>query len=154
MLITIRAAHPDEAERLTEIASRAKAHWGYSGEQMARWRTAFLTVTADYIRAHSPVVAVDSECGPVAFAALERGTPGAALEHLRVLPEFMGRGIGSRLFRHIAMLASEFTFTSDPQADGFYLKLGARIIGEVNSERQGRSLSLFRFRRSDAKPAD
>lgn len=41
--------------------------------------------------------------------------------------------------------ASEFTFTSDPQADGFYLKLGARIIGEVESERQGRTLSLFRY---------
>lgn len=153
MPIFIRAARPDEAERLTEIAFRSKAHWGYSAEQIAAWQPAFLTVTADYITRHSPVVAVDAEQGSVAFAALERDAQGAVLEHLWVLPGFMGRGIGSRLFRHIAARASDFTFTSDPQADGFYLKLGARIIGEVVSERQGRSLSLFRYCRSDAKPA-
>lgn len=39
-------------------------------------------------------------------------------------------------------------------AYGFYLKLGARIIGEVVSERQGRTLNLFRYSRSYAKSAD
>lgn len=154
MPISLRAASPDEAERLTEIACRSKAHWGYSAEQMAAWRPAFLTVTADYITRHSPVVAVDDECGVVAFAALERGPRGAVLEHLWVLPGFMGRGIGSRLFRHIAGQASDFTFTSDPQADGFYLKQGARIIGEVESERQGRTLSQFRYGPTNANTAD
>lgn len=154
MSISLRAARQDEADLLTEIACRSKAHWGYRPDQIAAWRPAFLTVTADYIARHSPVVAVDDEYGVVAFAGLERGAQGAALDHLWVLPEFMGRGIGSRLFRHIAGLASDFTFTSDPYADGFYLKLGARIIGEVESERQGRSLSLFRYCQSNAKPAE
>lgn len=154
MPISLRAARPDEAERLTEIACRSKAYWGYSPDQIAAWRPAFLTVTADYITKHSPVVSEDEDCGVVAFAALERGPRGPVLEHLWVLPEFMGRGIGSRLFRRIAMLASEFTFTSDPQADGFYLKQGARIICEVESERQGRTLSLFRYCRSKAKTAE
>ena len=154
MSISIRAAFPDEAERLTEIACRSKAHWGYRPEQIAAWRPAFLTVTADYITRHSPVVAVDDDCGPVAFAALERDAQGAVLEHLWVLPAFMGRGIGSRLFRHIARRAIEFTFTSDPQADGFYLKQGARVIGAVVSEHQGLTLSLFRYSRSNAKSAD
>ncbi len=73
MRISLRAARQDEADLLTEIACRSKAHWGYSPDQIAAWRPAFLTVTADYIARHSPVVAVDDECGPVAFAALERG---------------------------------------------------------------------------------
>ncbi len=154
MPITFRQARPDEAERLTEIACRSKAHWGYTAEQMAAWRPAFLTVTPDYITKHSPLVALDDDCGLVAFAALERGPQGAVLEHLWVLPGFMGRGIGSRLFRTIAGQANEFTFTSDPHSDGYYLKLGARIIGTVDSEHQGRTLSLFRFCRSNAKPAE
>ena len=154
MPITLRAAHPDEADTLTEIACRSKAHWGYSAEQIAAWRPAFLTVTADYITRHSPVVAVDGEQGPVAFAALERRAQGAVLEHLWVLPGFMGRGIGSRLFRYIAQGTSDFTFTSDPQAEDFYQKLGARIIGAVESEHQGQTLSLFRYCRSNAKPVE
>lgn len=154
MTISFRAARPDEAERLSEIACRSKAYWGYSPEQITAWRPDFLTLTADYITRHSPVVAEDDDCGVVAFAALERGAQGAVLEHLWVLPGFMGRGIGSYLFRRIAQGASEFTFTSDPQADGFYLKLGARIIGAVDSEHQGQTLSLFRYCRSDAKRAE
>ena len=45
------------------------------------------------------------------------------------------QGTGARLFRQIVPGASKFTFTSDPQADGFYRELGARAIGEVKSER-------------------
>ncbi len=144
MPVAIRRARPHEAPTLTEIACRAKAHWGYSAEQIAAWRPGFLTITSDYIKAHSPVVALDERGCIIAFAALEQRTTGAVLEHLWVLPEFMGRGIGSRLFHQIAAGAGDFTFTSDPHADGFYLKLGAQIIGEVESAHQSRSLSLFR----------
>ncbi len=144
--IDIRRARPEEADWLTEIACRAKAHWGYSAEQIAAWRPAFLTIGSDYIKRHSVWVAEDDEGGAVAFAALEQEAAGAVLEHLWVLPEHIGRGIGSRLFHRIAGLAGEFAFTSDPQAEGFYLKLGARLIGEVESAHQDRMLSRFLYK--------
>lgn len=150
MPIVIRPARPEEAARLSEIACRAKAHWGYSAEQMARWRPAFLTITREYIDRHSPLAAQDEKGFAVAFAALERTAKGAVLAHLWVLPDYMRRGIGTRLFHRIAQDAGEFSFTSDPQADGFYLKLGARLIGKVQSEHQGRALSLFRYRAAAA----
>ena len=146
MAVSIRFAAPEEADRLTEIACVSKAHWGYSAAQINDWRRAFLTVTADYILAHSVWVAQDT-CGkPVAFAALERHCTSAVLEHLWVLPAFMGRGIGRRLFKRVAAEEPDFTFTSDPHADDFYRKLGAQKIGEVVSDSQGRWLSEFRFR--------
>ncbi len=154
MSIIIRPARPEEANLLTEIACRAKAHWGYSDEQIADWKPAFLTITSDYVRQHSLWVAEYVTGQPVAFAALELGAAGATLEHLWVLPGCMGRGIGSRLFYHVAGRAPAFTFTSDPQADGFYHKLGARIIGEVESARQGRRLSLFRYDAATANRSD
>lgn len=145
MPIAIRRARPEEAGWLTEIACRAKAHWGYSAEQIAAWRPAFLTISSDYIKRHSVWVADDAKGGALAFAALEQTAADVVLEHLWVLPEHIGRGIGSRLFHHIAGLAGEFSFTSDPQADGFYLKLGARLVGEVESAHQGRMLSRFHY---------
>ena len=33
--MTIRRARPDEADALTALATRAKAHWGYDAEFMA-----------------------------------------------------------------------------------------------------------------------
>lgn len=149
MNAAIRPARPEEAERLTSVACRSKAHWGYSAEEIDYWRTKFLTVTADYIMSHAVWVAADERDEAVAFAALERYEDGAVLEHLWVLPQYMRAGIGRRLFLQVAASASEFTFTSDPNADEFYLKLGAEKIGDLASVYQKRFLSEFRFRVSD-----
>lgn len=147
MKISIRSARPEEAPLLTEIACQSKAHWGYSSEQMAHWRAAFLTVTAEYVAAHSVWVAVADTGAVLAFAAIKEGADEPMLEHLWVLPTHMRMGIGARLFQHVARRYRDFSFTSDPHADDFYLKLGARKIGEVDSEYQGRKLSLFHYRR-------
>jgi len=71
MSIIIRPARPEEANWLTEIACRAKARWGYIGEQIADWKPAFLTIASDYVRQHSLWVAEYVTGQPVAFAALE-----------------------------------------------------------------------------------
>ena len=146
MNVIIRLALPGEAARLSEIARLSKAHWGYSEAQIAGWREGFLTLSADYIRAHAVWVAQGAAGEALAFAALERSEHGARLEHLWVLPAHIGKGIGRRLFEHVAGQARDFTFTSDPHADGFYVKLGAEKTGEVASTLQGRSLSVFRYR--------
>lgn len=143
----IRDASPQEAGQLSVIAQRAKAHWGYAPEQIELWRGSFLTVTADYIAARQVWVAVTGSDKPVAFAALEQHQDGAVLEHLWVLPEYMGRGIGASLMQRVAIEAPEFTFTSDPHADAFYYKLGARKVGEVHSTLQGRILTRFIYRK-------
>lgn len=145
MRIQLRPARPDEAERLSEIACRSKAYWGYPAEQIDSWREAFLTVTRDYIAAHSVWAAADYSDHPIAFAALERSPAGDALEHLWVLPACMGMGIGRRLFQRVASESPAFTFTSDPHADAFYYHMGARKIGLVDSDHQGRALTKFRY---------
>ena len=144
--IRLRRARPDEAERLSDIACQSKSHWGYPAEDIERWRGTFLKVTIDYIAAHSVWAAVDGADCPVAFAALERSAAGGdVLEHLWVLPAFIGMGIGRLLFRQVASESPAFTFTSDPHADAFYRRMGARVIGEVASDSQGRRLAKFRY---------
>jgi GNAT superfamily N-acetyltransferase len=149
MLHSIRKAAPCDAATLTEIAIRAKKHWGYSEEQMAHWASEFLTVTPEYIAAnHVWLASVDSQT--VAFAAIKRDGEEMVLDHLWVEPEFMGRGIGRSLFLHAARFmrdlnCREFVFTSDPHADGFYYKMGAVKIGDYTSGYQQRVLTKFRY---------
>ena len=145
MCIRLRPARQDEAERLSEIARLSKAHWGYSAAQIDSWRPAFLSVTRDYIAAHAVYAAADASDRAIAFAALECAAAGDVLEHLWVLPAYMGRGVGRRLFERIAAESAAFTFTSDPHADDFYRRMGARKIGEVYSDNQGRALTVFRY---------
>lgn len=146
----IRPAIPSEAAVLTGIAIKAKIHWGYSDEQMAHWTKEFLTVLPEYIATnHVCVASVDSH--PVAFAAMKQEGKNMLLDHLWVLPEYMGKGIGRDLFLHVERLMDgmncrEFLITSDPHADGFYYKMGAEKIGDYHSGFQQRVLTKFRYR--------
>ena len=61
------------------------------------------------------------------------------LDNLWVLPDFMGQGIGRRLFQHgLERAKTQGVFTlkieADPHAQSFYERMGARKIGEHQSE--------------------
>jgi GNAT superfamily N-acetyltransferase len=145
MDITIREALPHQATDLSCIALKAKGHWGYSGEQLDLWRREFLTVSPEYIKANRVWVASVDERQLVGFAAIEQSGGEAILDHLWVLPEYIGRGVGKRLFLHAAAAIPKFVFTSDPHADGFYHKLGAQKIGDHYSVLQGKMLTKFSY---------
>lgn len=72
------------------------------------------------------------------------------LDHLWVLPERIGSGIGRSLFEHAvhrasALGAEVLEIESDPNAEGFYRRMGAERIGEnvFEIERQRRTLPLL-----------
>jgi len=149
MSATIRRASPEEAEELSRVALRAKGHWGYSAEQLNYWRDKFLTVSREYIGANQVWVAEIDSC-VVGFAAVEEKDAGAELDHLWVLPEHVGKGVGKMLLgaaiKHVEKTGGrELTLTSDPHADGFYLKMGADKMGVHYSEFQRRKLTKFRI---------
>lgn len=128
----ITAAKPEDAAELTEIAFAAKRHWGYSDCWMESWRD-ILTVTPEFITSHKTFSAVvDGQS--VGFYALSRKDGRCDLLHMWVSPDWMGRGIGRSLFYHALELTRvsgfpELKIESDPNAEDFYLHLGARRVG-------------------------
>jgi len=67
-----------------------------------------------------------------------RRTDVCELDFLFVEPTAIGRGIGQALFTHACTTARGLGYRallwgSDPHADGFYLRMGARTIGERRS---------------------
>jgi GNAT superfamily N-acetyltransferase len=128
-----RPARPDEAAALTEIALAAKQSWGYPDDWLAAWR-ADLTLTADYIRSQ-PVVVVELDGAIAGFCGLARKDGDWQLEHLWLRPGFFGRGLGRALFAVAVRLAraagaTELHIRSDPNAEPFYLKMGAVHAGQ------------------------
>ena len=85
------------------------------------------------------------------FYNLTREEDGAVLQSLFVAPEAIGSGLGRRLWRHMEGEArrSGFLFVlihSDPHAEPFYLRMGARRVGWTSSTVfPGRRLPLLRF---------
>jgi GNAT superfamily N-acetyltransferase len=124
----LRAAEPDDYERVRELTFESKAHWGYDRDFVRRWAEG-LSFDGEQERW---VAEVDGEI--VAWAALVPPAEGVAvLDDLWVDPPAMGHGFGSRLFRLAADRARELgaerlEWGAEPNAVGFYEKLGGRKL--------------------------
>jgi GNAT superfamily N-acetyltransferase len=135
--VQIERAKPDEAATLTEIAFAAKRHWGYPEQWIAGW-TDLLTVKPRLISEQETYAAyVDG--GTVGFYSLRGGAARICLDHLWVLPQAMRRGVGRALFLHAVGRATALGFEtleieSDPNAAGFYERIGARRIATTVTE--------------------
>jgi GNAT superfamily N-acetyltransferase len=146
--LSIREARPDEAEMLSALAMRSKAHWGYDAEFLEACR-ADLTLTPQEIAESMSFVCEGAE-GVVGFSRVvlmdERS---AELDALFVDPSAIGTGVGKLLRdRSVAAAqelgAQDLVLQSDPHAEGFYLSRGARRIGEAASALlPGRTLPLM-----------
>ena len=148
MDIQIRRAQPDEAALLTEIAHAAKRHWGYPESWIEHWKED-LTITPDFVANNEMYVAINGEeiagCG-----ALVMNDSLAELEHMWIRPEHMGNGVGRALFNQIVERAAVHNanfveLSADPNAEGFYQRMGATRIGEVCSEIEGQPRVLPRM---------
>jgi GNAT superfamily N-acetyltransferase len=146
--MTIIRAKAEDAETLTEIAHAAKRHWGYPENWIRAWRD-ILTMRPEFIAENTAYCAIEDD-RPIGFYILTREADGIHLDHLWVLPDAMGRGIGRALFEHAAAQAVELKFDSikiesDPNAEDFYTRMGAIRVGTAVSEVEGTRRELPRM---------
>jgi GNAT superfamily N-acetyltransferase len=136
MGLVIRRARPDEADALTRLAVRSKAHWGYDDAFM-RTASPDLQMTADRL-ASTAAYAAEQDGAIAGFYVLSAEPEGPTLSDLWIDPARMGAGVGARLYRHMLQTARALGYAvvrieSDPHAEGFYLKMGAVRVGVVPS---------------------
>ena len=140
MNIKILRAKPDQAKTLTQIAFAAKCHWGYPELWIQLW-SPILTVSPEFIEENDTYVALKDD-KVIGFYAITIEGKKASLEHLWVLQNYVGKGIGAKLFRHALSRCKELgahtlEIESDPNAQGFYERMGAVKVGQSASEVDG-----------------
>jgi GNAT superfamily N-acetyltransferase len=145
----LRAARPDEAEFLSDLAVRAKAYWGYDADFIRDCRVQ-LAVYPDQVVDWRVTVA-ERDGVVVGFYALEREPPVGLLHLMFVEPDHIRSGVGQALWAHAVETArveglTSFTIEADPFAEGFYSTMGAVRTGFAPSAvRPGRKLPLMTF---------
>jgi GNAT superfamily N-acetyltransferase len=146
----IVCAKPEDADALTEIAHAAKRHWGYPERWIESWRDT-LTIRAEFIAANVAYSAIE-DGRAVGFYLLTTESDGLHLDHLWIAPHAMGRGIGRALFEHALEQTRRLghpilKIEADPNAEGFYTRLGARRVGVTvtSIENQRRELPLLQY---------
>ncbi|MFD9411184.1 GNAT family N-acetyltransferase [Streptomyces sp. NPDC059989] len=128
----VRAARAAEAEALTGLVMRSKAHWGYGPELLAAWAEELRIRPAD-VTARRIVVAEDGRGRVLGVASLEGTAPRASLGLLFVEPTAIGRGVGRLLYQDALRRAVELgvrvlEIDADPHAIGFYRAMGAGAV--------------------------
>lgn len=147
---TIRRAEPDEAQNITAMVVRSKAYWGYSDEFM-KYAAAVLNVTPHYITTR-PTYVLEQDGQLLGMGSLKELSPQEVeLDMLFVAPEAIGQGVGRQLVEYVKGIAAASGYhtlfvESDPNAAGFYEKMGGQLVGHrpVPSI-PGRELPLYRI---------
>ena len=146
--MTIRPATTNDVATLTQIAHDAKRYWGYPEHWIKHWEPE-LTISSDFVNENDVyVMAGDDEVR--GFYALVVRNDKAELEHLWVAPKHIGSGVGKELFVHAMQRAasrnvSEVEISADPNAEGFYKKMGAHRIGDVQADMDDKPRTIPRM---------
>jgi GNAT superfamily N-acetyltransferase len=138
----IRPPHPDEGERLREIATAAKAHWGYDLEQVRDWAG-----DADF-KSGKDVLVAEQDGRAVGFASVIPQGEVCVLDDLWIEPDAMGAGLGRDLFEAAAdrgreLGARTMEWEAEPNAVGFYERLGGRFLRDSEPSEWGRILPVM-----------
>ena len=147
--IGIRPARAGEGRDPTELAVRAKSHWGYGEPFLAAARAA-LTLDAETISSARVYVA-EQDGATVGFYGLTGEPPSGVLEWMFLEPHAIGRGYGRRMWDDAVTRAraagfSELLIESDRFAEDFYLTMGAVRVGAAASPVDGALLPLLKIK--------
>jgi N-acetylglutamate synthase-like GNAT family acetyltransferase len=131
----IRAEKKD-AWILSEIAIRSEAYWGYDFEFMEKFKSVY-KISEDFIK-NNPTYIIRDEESIVGFYGILINEGEISLEYLFIEPQYIGKGYGKMLWNHMiseckVLNIKELMLVTSQEAKEFYIKLGAKICGEVDS---------------------
>jgi GNAT superfamily N-acetyltransferase len=144
--VHIRGARFDEGERLRAIAIASKGHWGYDIDRVREWAGGG-DFSPEGLR-NKDVLVAEVNGRAVAWTGLVPKGELCWLDDLWVEPEWIGRGIGSQLFCHAAERARRLgavamEWEAEPNAVGFYERMGGRHVRDSEPNEWGRVLEVM-----------
>ena len=116
------------------------------------FRAGYLLATRVGELSEHEVFVGEYETERVGFYALLPARDAWELDHFWIRPAFMGRGFGRVLFTHAVtrlkslMPAAPLDIESDPNAESFYLHMGAPRVGEISRDWHGLKRTLPHLR--------
>ncbi len=150
MTLTITKAIPVDTDAMTRLIIASKRSWDYPNEWLALWMDE-LTITPAKLDERDFYLGKDGDELVFVYSLSQLDAERYELEDCWVAPEHIGHGYGRILFDDLKkrlgnLGCTRLKIVSDPNAAGFYRKMGAVKIGEEPTKITGRVFSVFEFR--------
>ena len=134
----LRSPRPGEAGALSALCLRSKAHWGYDAGFVAACAP-YLKVDPALIERDFVRVAENASVRTLGVVQVDPGGKSGSLDLLFIEPVAIGTGAGRALYdwakaRLRAAGETRMTILSDPDARGFYERMGAVFIHDRPSD--------------------
>ncbi|MEI8320886.1 MAG: GNAT family N-acetyltransferase [Alphaproteobacteria bacterium] len=149
-MIQTRPALPSDLRNLNDLLKASKAHWGYDEVFMKEFMENLGLSEASFSQQSLFLVFVEGVlAGFYGFAVGEDKI--LELEHFYLYPDFIGKGLGRQMWNLGLDTAKswghrDFLVWSDPHADGFYEKMGGKLVRfQRSSLGQDRYQAVFRM---------
>lgn len=147
MNATILKATPNDTLRLSEIAWQSKSHWNYPAEWMELWRKG-LTISSEMITQNDVFKLVLEDSQIIGCTVLITEKEVLWIEHLWVLPAYIGNGFGEKLLQTaltqtVNPIHQTIKVVSDIHAEVFYQKMGFQTVSQYESVPKGRFLPVM-----------
>ncbi len=155
-VLTYTDALPEDATFLSEVAVASKKVWGYPDDLMQLWKTD-LEVTPEYIADNEVIKVFDRETFIGFYAIKMENDKTAELDHFWIIPDHIRQNYGRKIFDQIATSlsvsgVSKMTLIAEPNAKGFYEKMGGKVLGQFESKVKGRFLDIYEYRIETSDP--
>ena len=156
----IRQAKIHESHILSDISVKSKEYWNYPKQYFEIWKNE-LTITSEYIKDND--VFVSEKAGKIigyySIVELKNNIKisdipidkGLWLDHMFIVPEYIGLGFGKKMFNHLIERCEErrivkLSILTDPNSKEFYEKMGCKYIREYSSTIEDRTTPLVEMK--------
>ena len=140
-------ASDEDAFLLSTIAYEAKGFWDYPQAWLKLWKED-LTLSSDFLNQHHTFVISDKK-DIFGFCLIISEKEFFTIEHCWISPKHIGKGLGKALLTQVLNLEKfqkqSFQVLSDPNAIGFYEKLGFQTEKMLPGKPEGRKLPLMKM---------
>jgi len=145
----IRSARIKDAETLTNLAAESESYWGYDEEFMEIYKIIY-SITPDNISDNPTYVIEDEEDIIGFYNVIQEGYLGY-LEYFYIKPEYMRKGFGRIMWDNMVDVCEnlgilEIELVTSSQAKDFYIKMGAVVVKEVESQIDNRKIPKIRYK--------
>lgn len=131
----IQLANIKDLDKVNELLYLSKSYWGYDNEFMEKFMKEY-KITKSYIKKEQTFIIINQN-DIIGFYSFSNNY--LELDNLFLHPNYIGTGKGKEVWKLCLETArknkiKKFSIMSDPNAEGFYLKMGCQKIGEKLSK--------------------